>query len=111
MFPSRDREGVVQADTNMPKESANLNHAAGAAAAPQNGESTKKKTLTLTSGELKVLAGLVSDQLFRRQFIDPKMPGYRANADEMALAKALLSRLRLMMDQPPKGAATNKVSG
>jgi hypothetical protein len=68
-------------------------------------------TLTLTSGELKLLASLVSDQLFRRQFIDPKMPGYRPNPDEMALGKALLSRLRLMLDPNPKGTATNKISG
>ena len=64
-------------------------------------------TLTLTFGELKLLASLVSDQLFRRQFIDPKMPGYKPNSDEMDLGKALLARLRLMLDQPPKKTGTN----
>jgi hypothetical protein len=82
-----------------------------ASTSPQNGESTKKTTLTLTSGELKLLTSLVSDQLFRRQFIDPKMPGYKRNPDEMDLGKALLARLRLMLDQPPKKTATNKITG
>jgi hypothetical protein len=94
---------------NMSKEL--TNHEVEASPGPQNGESTKRLTLTLTAGELKLMASLVSDQLFRRQFIDPKMPGYRPNPDEMALGKALLSRLRLMLDPHPKGTATNKVSG
>jgi hypothetical protein len=86
-----------------------LNHEDEASTIPQNGESSKKMTLTLTCGELKLLASLVSDQLFRRQFIDPKMPGFRPNPDEMSLGKALLSRLRLMLDPHPKGAATQKL--
>jgi hypothetical protein len=97
---------------NTSKESTNhTNHEVEASKSPQNGESTKRLTLTLSPGELKLLASLVSDQLFRRQFIDPKMPGYRANPDEMALGKALLSRLRLMVDPHAKGITTNKVSG
>lgn len=83
----------------MTKESTNhLNDGGEASTSPPNGESAKKVTLTLTPEELKLLASLVSDQLFRRQFIDPKMPGYRSNSDEMDLGKALLARLRLMLD-------------
>jgi len=98
---------VIETDMKMSKES--TNHEVDALPAPQNGESTKRLTLTLTSGEVKLLASLVSDQLFRRQFIDPKMPGYRPNPDEMSLGKALLSRLRLMLDPLPKGTAAQKL--
>jgi hypothetical protein len=56
-------------------------------------------TLKLTLDELRLLATLASDQLFRKQFIDPKMPGYKPNAAEMNLGKALVARLRLMVDE------------
>ena len=59
----------------------------------------KLMTLKLTLEELKVLATLASDQLFRRQFIDPKMPGYRTNSAEINLGKALVARLRLILDE------------
>src|SRR5580658_2790440 len=55
-------------------------------------------TLKLTTEELRLLATLASDQLFRKEFIDPRMPGYRSNAAEMSLGKALVGRLRLMVD-------------
>jgi hypothetical protein len=55
-------------------------------------------TLNLTFQELELLTTLVSDQLFRREFIDPKMPGYRSNSQEMTLGKALVGRLKLMVD-------------
>jgi hypothetical protein len=55
-------------------------------------------TLNLTFQELELLTTLVSDQLFRREFIDPKMPGYRSNSEEMKLGKALAARLKLMVD-------------
>jgi len=55
-------------------------------------------TLNLTFQELELLTTLVSDQLFRREFIDPKMPGYRSNSEEMKLGKALVGRLKLLVD-------------
>ena len=55
-------------------------------------------TLKLTTTELELLTTLVADQLFRKEFIDPKMPGYKSNADEMSLGKALIGRLRFMLD-------------
>ena len=55
-------------------------------------------TLNLTFQELELLTTLVSDQLFRREFIDPKMPGYRSNSEEMKLGKALAGRLKLLVD-------------
>lgn len=52
-----------------------------------------------TIKELELLATLASDQLFRREFIDPKMPGQRVNTDELSLGKTLVSRLRGLQDQ------------
>jgi hypothetical protein len=73
-----------------------------------NGEHVKLMTLKLTLEELKLLATLASDQLFRRQFIDPKMPGYRTNPAEISLGKALIARLRLVLDAdaPKKAPST-----
>ncbi len=53
-------------------------------------------TVKLTAQELDLLARLASDQLFRREFIDPKMPGYKQNFEEVRLGKALVARLQLM---------------
>jgi hypothetical protein len=70
-----------------------------------SGEPLESTNLKLTIEELKLLASLASDQLFRRQFIDSKMPGYKQNPEEMSLAKALVARLRLMLDEgAPKRA-------
>lgn len=55
-------------------------------------------TLTLTFPELELLTTLVSDQLFRREFIDPKMPGYRSNSEEMKLGKGLAGRLKSLVN-------------
>jgi hypothetical protein len=60
-------------------------------------------TLKLTPQEIELLATLASDQLFRREFIDPKMPGYKANPEEVGIGKALVGRLRAMVD--PRAAA------
>lgn len=56
----------------------------------------------LTVEELRLLASLASDQLFRRQFIDPKIPGYKGNPEEVDLGKALVRRMRLAIDGGPK---------
>lgn len=58
----------------------------------------KRITLRLTVQELTLLASLASDQLFRREFIDPKMPGHKANPGEVDFGKALVGRLRLKID-------------
>lgn len=73
-----------------------------------SGERMKSMTLKLTLEELRLLTTLASDQLFRRQFIDPKMPGYKQNPEEMSLSKALVARLRLMLDEdaPKKAPST-----
>ena len=55
-------------------------------------------TLKLTLGELRLLATLAADQLFRKQFIDPKMPGFVLNHEELGLCKNLVGRLRSAVD-------------
>jgi len=54
--------------------------------------------IKLTIGELELLTTLAADQLFRREFIDPKMPGYKTNAGEISLGKGLVARLRCLLD-------------
>ena len=77
------------------------------------GDGMKLITLKVTVKELELLATLASDQLFRREFIDPRMPGYRPNSGDVNLGKALVGRMRLMVGQ---GAAvgttpTKKTTG
>lgn len=55
-------------------------------------------TLKITARELDLLTALASDQLFRREFIDPKMPGYKSNSEELSLCKALVARLRAIQN-------------
>ena len=55
-------------------------------------------TVKLTVDELRLLTALAADQLFRKEFIDPKMPGYRSNVEELNRGKALVGRLRPMLD-------------
>lgn len=68
-------------------------------------------TAKFTIKELELLTALASDQLFRREFIDPKMPGQKSNPAEIQMAKALVSRLRSMLDpgavaRPPQPKAS-----
>lgn len=74
----------------------------------QNGDPMKSLTLKLTGEELRMLATMASDQLFRQEFIEPRMPGHRPNPAQMTLSKALVGRLRLMVDQEfPKKARSS----
>jgi hypothetical protein len=67
-------------------------------------------TLKLTIDELKLLTSLAADQLFRREFIDPKMPGYKSDSVELGTAKALVGRLRILSSpNPPASALLPKV--
>ena len=58
----------------------------------------KRINFPLTIEELKLLVSLASDQLFRRQFIDPRMPGYKGSPEEVDRGKALVGRMRLIID-------------
>ena len=62
-------------------------------------------SVKLTIRELDLLANLASDQLFRREFIDPKMPGHRANPGDITLGKELVTRLR-SLQEPSFGKKT-----
>ena len=56
-------------------------------------------TVKLTPSELRLLATLASDQLFRREFIDPKMPGHHANPEELQVGKKLVERLQRIAER------------
>ena len=62
-------------------------------------------TIKLTARELELLSSLASDQLFRREFIDSRLPGYRSNAADLNLGKQLIERFRVMTERA-KGAPT-----
>ena len=53
-------------------------------------------TVKFTAKELELLVRLASDQLFRREFIDPRQPGYKSNAAELSVGKKLVERLRFV---------------
>jgi hypothetical protein len=59
----------------------------------------KSINFAVTVEELRLLASLASDQLFRRQFIDPRMPGYKGSPEEVNLGKTLVVRMRLIIDE------------
>jgi hypothetical protein len=65
-------------------------------------------TVKLTEQELGLLTSLASDQLFRREFIDPKIPGYKFNPADLNLGKKLVERLRTAGD--PTGRMHPRVS-
>ena len=56
----------------------------------------KNIQIKVTLEELLLLTTLMSDQLFRREFIDPKMPGYKGDPAELATGKGLVLRFRSM---------------
>ena len=60
---------------------------------------TKKLSLELTVEELEVLLPLASDQLFRNEFIDTRMPGSKKSIEEIRSAKALISRIKERLRQ------------
>jgi hypothetical protein len=59
----------------------------------------KRINLAITVEELRLLTSLASDQLFRRQFIDPKMPGYKGSRQDLELGKAIVGRMRSLIDE------------
>ncbi len=67
-------------------------------------------TVKLTPEELDLLTALASDQLFRRQYIDPRLPGYKANPAEVRTGKELVERLKQMSDKA-KGGSIAKRNG
>jgi hypothetical protein len=64
-------------------------------------------SVKFTSQEIELLSSLASDQLFRREFIDSRLPGFRSNPGDLSLGKKLVERMRLTADKvkkaPPSG--------
>jgi hypothetical protein len=56
-------------------------------------------TVKLTAQEIELLSSLASDQLFRREYIDPRLPGYKSNPGDLSLGKKLVERLRAILDR------------
>jgi hypothetical protein len=67
----------------------------------------KNIKVEVTLPELLLVTTLMSDQLFRREFIDPKMPGYKADSAELAMGKELVLRLRSIVRQASGSAAVS----
>jgi len=68
-------------------------------------------TLKLTSKELELLCGLASHQLFRREFIDARLPGFQSNPAELSLGKQLIERLRMLTDRAKRMPPLPKRNG
>ena len=71
----------------------------------------KRINFTVTVEELRLLASLATDQLFRRQFIDPRMPGYKGSPEEVDLGKALVGRMRLIIEDGSRRTPAALVQG
>lgn len=67
-----------------------------------------KIALKFTRRELELLSTLVSDQLFRREFIDSRLPGHRLNSEELSLGKQLVERLKIGTGQAPRTPTLRK---
>lgn len=50
-------------------------------------------TLRFTVEELEILLRLATDQLFRKEFIDSRLPGCRPDIAELNAGKQLLQRI------------------
>lgn len=57
-------------------------------------------TLKFTVTELQILTGLAEGQLFRNEFIDSRLPGFKYNAAELTVGKQLVQRMRLAAGRP-----------
>ena len=59
----------------------------------------KRVTVAFTPEELSLLSSLASEELFRREFIDRRLPGHEANPAQLSLGKQIVERLRLLTDR------------
>jgi hypothetical protein len=58
---------------------------------------TPEVTVKMATEDLKLLLKLAGDQLFREEFINPKMPGFRSNKESIDRAKGLITRLQAVV--------------
>lgn len=54
-------------------------------------------SLELTTEELDTLLSLASDQLFRKEFIDVRMPGIGKDNEKLQFSKELVRRLQAIL--------------
>ena len=64
----------------------------------------------LTAKELELLSNLASDQLFRREFIDSRIPGYQFNHADLSLGKKLIEQFRTITEKA-KGMPAPRKAG
>jgi hypothetical protein len=64
-------------------------------------------TVKFTANELELLSSLASDQLFRREFIDSRLPGNRTNAADVSLGKQLVERMRTLVEKAGRTPTRN----
>jgi len=67
--------------------------------------------VTFTAKELSMLSNLASDQLFHREFIDTRLTGYKSNSVDLSLGKALVVRLRSLLDRAAGTRASLRIAG
>ncbi len=65
-------------------------------------------SVKFTTYEIELLSSLASDQLFRREFIDSRLPGFRSNPTDLSLGKKLVERMRLTADRVKKVAPAKR---
>jgi hypothetical protein len=70
-----------------------------------------KIDVQLTVDEIRAIVTLTEDQLFRVKFIDPHMPGHRANPDRVQAAESALHRLKAAatIDPPHKKTRPSEI--
>jgi len=59
-------------------------------------------SVKFTTYEIELLTSLATDQLFRREFIDSRLPGFRSSPADLSLGKKLVERMRLTADRVKK---------
>jgi hypothetical protein len=57
-------------------------------------QTDSKIRFQLSTGQLKAVATMLEDQLFRVKFIDPKLPGHKRNPEQLHDAESALEILK-----------------
>ena len=67
-------------------------------------------SVKFTPAELELLSALALDQLFRREFVERRLSGYKPNPGELIRGKKLVERLRLAAHRATKMTGKNGVA-
>jgi len=70
----------------------------------------KQITARLTEQELDLLTEVAPDQFFQREIIDPHLPGHQANRPEIDRGKALVVRLKALLNSRTLGPGARTAS-